>query len=280
MTPSTQWQLAQEAAERYEEVLVPAILGPAAKALVKWAGLRSGMAVVDLGCGTGAATFPAAVEVGSAGRVTGVDVNGGMLAVARARRGGIGEAGLDGSTVSIEWHQGSLVELPFDDESFDAALCAQTLQFLPDKSAALVEAARVLRPGGRLSVSLWCGLSESPYFEALVEAVAAHIGVETAAGLGAAFRLTKEEGVRQLFIDAGFSSFEVELRRLELPLPPLEDFVPWHIGATPMAGGFAAASAASRRAVVQEVGARLEPFRTVDGAFIPFGTWLIRGSKV
>lgn len=55
MATSRQWQLAHEAAERYEHILVPAILGPFAQALVKWSALQPDEVVVDIGCGTGAA---------------------------------------------------------------------------------------------------------------------------------------------------------------------------------------------------------------------------------
>jgi ubiquinone/menaquinone biosynthesis C-methylase UbiE len=54
MATSTQWQLARDAAERYERILVPAILGPVARALVEWSSLSDGEAVLDIGCGTGA----------------------------------------------------------------------------------------------------------------------------------------------------------------------------------------------------------------------------------
>ncbi|MEJ2158430.1 MAG: methyltransferase domain-containing protein [Desulfobacteraceae bacterium] len=84
MEISKQWQLARGAAERYERILVPAILGPAAQALVDWTGLRDGESVVDVGCGTGAAAQGAAKKVGPKGRVAGVDLNPGMIDVARS----------------------------------------------------------------------------------------------------------------------------------------------------------------------------------------------------
>ena len=147
-------------------MLEPAILGPAAEALVIHASLESGDRVVDIGCGTGAASLCAARIVGPSGRVVGVDVNRGMIDVARARP--------DGETPA----------------SFDAGLSAQTLQFVPDRQQAVSEMRRVLCPGGRAGVSVWCALDRSPYFLALVESISEYVGAETAAGLGAAFGLS------------------------------------------------------------------------------------------
>jgi ubiquinone/menaquinone biosynthesis C-methylase UbiE len=84
MATSTQWQLARAAAERYEQILVPAILGPVARMLVEWANLRHGETVLDVGCGTSAAARYAAEQVGPTGRVVGVDINAGMIEVARS----------------------------------------------------------------------------------------------------------------------------------------------------------------------------------------------------
>ena len=79
MAISTEWQLAREAAQRYEQILVPAILGPAARALVDWSALKGDETVLDVGSGTGAAARYAAELVGSSGRVIGSDVDAGMI---------------------------------------------------------------------------------------------------------------------------------------------------------------------------------------------------------
>ena len=72
-------QQAREAAERYQSILTPAILGPFARALVDFAALQMGERIIDVGCGTGAAARYAAEAVGNSGCVTGVDVNAGSV---------------------------------------------------------------------------------------------------------------------------------------------------------------------------------------------------------
>src|SRR5690606_28593622 len=121
---------------------------------------------------------------------------------------------------------------------FDVALCAQTLQFLENRPRALAEMHRVLTPGGRVVLSLWSDIRESPYFDALVSAVMKHIGAEVAAGLGAAFNLADPETIRALLTHAGFKGVTTTVERLDLELPELRDFVPRHVSATPMVSGF------------------------------------------
>lgn len=269
MSASTQWQLAREAAERYETILVPAILGPFAQALVEWAELKPGEAVVDIGCGTGAAARYAAEAVGKSGRVVGVDVNGGMLAVASSIPARDGAA--------IEWREGNAYQLFLEDESMDVALCAQTLQFFSDRPKALQEIRRILRPEGRAVISLWCELEESPYFHALVEAVERHIGAETAVGLRSAFGLTDRDEINKLLFEAGFGDVTMTVGQLDLRLPVLNEFIPRHVSATPMAAGFAGALPEVQQAVVGEVVGWLEAYALEDGGVqVPFRAYLIR----
>lgn len=272
MATSRQWQLAHEAAERYEHILVPAILGPFAQALVKWSDLQSGEVVVDIGCGTGAAARFAAERVGPAGRVIGIDVNGGMIEVAKSR--GLAQG------APIDWYEKSAYDLPLADQSADIALCAQTLQFLDNRPQALAEMYRVLKPGGRVTLSSWTDIQESPYFSSLVAAISQHINHDTAAGLGTAFNLSSPGEIRSLLNQAGFRAVEVTVAQLELELPPVEELVPRHISATPMAVGFNTASEADRQAVLNDLTTRLAPFKMPDRSLrVPFTSYLARGYK-
>jgi ubiquinone/menaquinone biosynthesis C-methylase UbiE len=271
MTTSVQWQLAREAAERYQTILTPAILGPFARALVDFAALEHGEQVVDIGCGTGAAARYAAELAGFSGMVIGVDKNASMIEVAN------GLPSVQGA--AIEWREADVVQLPLADEQMDVILCAQTLQFLPDKQAGLSEMWRVLRTDGRIVLSLWCSTSDNPYFEALIAAIDKHIGPETAVGLQSAFSLTDGYAAFELLREAGFRHIDVSMTQLALPFPNLSEFVPRHISATPMVAGFERASVSVQQEVIRDVITAMSRYG-VNGRYqIPFKSHLIMARK-
>jgi len=104
---------------------------------------RAGMKVLDVGCGTGLY----ALDLAARGLdVTGVDISRPMLERARAKAK---HAGLD-----VQFQESDALQLPFNDQGFDAVLSVTALEFAPDLSAALREAFRVLKTGGRLVVGL------------------------------------------------------------------------------------------------------------------------------
>jgi SAM-dependent methyltransferase len=274
MPASTQWQLAEEAAERYEAILVPAILRPFAEALVDHVEIHPGAVVLDVGCGTGAAAQRAAARAGTNGQVIGIDINAGMLAVAK-RRQAVQLQGI----AAIEWRQGDACALPVPDAIADVALCAQTVQFLPDRARGVEEMHRALRPAGRVAVSAWCPVDQNPYFDSLVRAVERHVGGDTAKGLLAAFTLTGTDELRAVIAGAGFHNIALEAATLELELPPLFEFVPRHISATPMAAGYAAATEDARSAVVRDVVEDMSRFGSPAAPRIPFRSHLATGVK-
>jgi arsenite methyltransferase len=110
------------------------------------AALRPGEAVLDLGSGSGTDAFCAAILVGESGRVIGVDITGEQLdKAARLRdRDGLSQ---------VEFVEAHIEELPFDDASFDAVISNGVINLSPLKQRVFAEAARVLRPGGRLAIA-------------------------------------------------------------------------------------------------------------------------------
>lgn len=111
---------------------------------VERANLREGEEVLDVACGAGNATIPAAKRDA---RVTGIDIAPDLLDVGRRMAG---EAG-----VEITWIEGDAEDLPFDDGSFDAVLSTVGVQFAPHHEVAAREVARMLRPGGRIALANW-----------------------------------------------------------------------------------------------------------------------------
>jgi ubiquinone/menaquinone biosynthesis C-methylase UbiE len=141
--------------------------------LLEYAAPQPGERVLDVACGTGSVARHAAPLVGADGKVIGLDLNPGMLAVARALPAPPG--------ATIEWLEGNATSLALPDDAFELVLCQQGLQFFPDRGAALREMRRVLAEGGRVAISVWQALPRHPVYEALFEATAPHLGANIAA---------------------------------------------------------------------------------------------------
>ena len=104
----------------------------------------SGESILDLGSGPGFLACEIAEEVGETGRVFAVDISSDMNSISATR------AAAAGLSDRIEISEGDATALTFPDSAFDAAVSTQVIEYLADPDAALVELARVLRPGGRL----------------------------------------------------------------------------------------------------------------------------------
>jgi demethylmenaquinone methyltransferase/2-methoxy-6-polyprenyl-1,4-benzoquinol methylase len=110
------------------------------------AGIPAGSQVLDIGCGTAELSLLLADLVGPQGRVVGVDLSPGMLEVGRRK---VARSSL---APRIELLPGDALALPFEDQRFDAAASAFVMRNVSDLDRALREAARVVRPGGRVAI--------------------------------------------------------------------------------------------------------------------------------
>jgi ubiquinone/menaquinone biosynthesis C-methylase UbiE len=233
----------------YERFFVPAIGSPLAVDLVRVAALRPGERVLDVACGTGVVARLASEQVGATGSVAGLDINAGMLAVARDATP---------PRMPIEWHEASADAIPFSDASFDVVLCQMGLQFMPDKRAALREMQRVLVPGGRLILNL---PGPTPQLFAIMgEALGRHMGAEARVFVNHVFSLHDAEEIQDLIGSAGFEHLSVMSVTKSLRLPPPDEFLWQYIHSTPIAGAVAKVDDDHRGSLEREVVAKWHQF--------------------
>jgi ubiquinone/menaquinone biosynthesis C-methylase UbiE len=159
--------------------------------------LSPGMRVLDIATGTGLSAEAALAAVGPTGYVTAADISPAMAGKARERLGKAPNA-----SVSVEDGQA----LSFSDESFDAVLCNLGLMFFPDTVRGLSEFRRVLRPGGRVAVSVNTVVERS--YNHQINVILARYLPSLAEAVTRTFALGEASQLRLLFNEAGFADLQ------------------------------------------------------------------------
>jgi len=219
------WQVEGNAAELYQRYLVPAITTKWAMDLVHRAQPKPGETVLDVACGTGVVARTAASMMAQ-GRVIGLDLNSGMLDVART---------VPSEGAPITWVEASAVSLPFPADSFDLVLCQLGLQFFPDQERALGEMRRVLLHSGRIALSVYSGIERTPGADAFVRALDLVLGTHSSKIKRGEHSFHDLEQLRNLLGKAGFVVVEVQTVTQQIVFPSVPDYVRFQLTATPMA---------------------------------------------
>jgi ubiquinone/menaquinone biosynthesis C-methylase UbiE len=229
------------------------------------AALRRGERVLDAACGTGVVARVAAERVTSTGRVAALDINPGMLAVARSLPTGTG--------ASLEWHDGSVLALPFPDAAFDVVLCQFGLQFFPDRPTAMQEFRRVLVRNGRLAVNVFGPIENNPATHALANSLDRHIRSDASLAKRTEHALADVEELRSLVTRGGFRDIEIRMAMKMVRFPSAAEYVRIQLAATPLATLVGDYDAARRHllvgALVEDVGAALAPYLGDEGLIFP-----------
>jgi ubiquinone/menaquinone biosynthesis C-methylase UbiE len=208
-----QGQVNRSAAEVYEEFFVPALFREWAPRVAAAAGIRPGDKVLDVACGTGVLAREAARRAAPGGEVMGLDRNPGMLDVARRQ------------APEIAWREGLAEALPYGAGAFDAVVSQFGLMFFDERTRALQEMLRVLKPGGRLAVAVWDRLETSPGYAAMAALLQRLFGERTAAALQAPFALGDQGELRSLFAAAGMPDVRITTEQGTARFPSLESWV-------------------------------------------------------
>ena len=147
----------------YDELLVPLCFqGYADDLATRLADVRDGELLV-VACGTGVDTRVLADALPSSVTITATDLVPGMVARAQQR----------GASRSVTWDVADALHLPYDDASFDVVVCQFGAQFFSAKADAFAEAARVLRPGGRVELAVWDQISLNDFGATVASAMRA-----------------------------------------------------------------------------------------------------------
>jgi len=262
-TTTERWQLERASAEAYERYAVPSWSGPLAARLVALAAPREGERVLDVACGTGIVARRAAEVVGARGAVAGVDLNEGMLAVARER------------APAIDWRQGDVEALPVADGAFDLVACQQGLQFFARRAAALAEMRRALARGGRLALSVMRPIAHNAGWGALAAALDRHAGPEAGAMMRAPFPDWDATELRELVTSAGFDDVRVLIVVDGARYPSPAELVRWEAESSPLAGPLSALSPETREALVADVAAAIADRVDDDGVLLAQETYVV-----
>jgi SAM-dependent methyltransferase len=206
--------IASNPAETYESYFVPATFRPWSEELLRRTHPRPGERVLDVACGTGIVARQVAPLVGATGTIAGIDINPAMLDVARSLPPPPGAA--------ISWQEAAADRIPFADGVFDLVLCQQGFQFFPVRLAAASEMRRVLRPGGRIGVSVWRGIEHQSLLQAFDQAIERHLGEPE---VGGPFAFGDGGELRRVLQTAGFTDMSVEAVTRTVRFPRPEQFV-------------------------------------------------------
>ncbi len=256
MSAHEHWQMDATAPELYERYLVPAITSVWANDLLDRVAARPEESVLDIACGTGVVAR-LAQQRGHAGRLVGIDLNSAMLAVAR------------GKSAAVEWIEGSALDLPFDANSFDVVLCQLGLQFFPDRSLALREMVRVLKPRGRAGFSVYSAIENTPAAYAFVQALDKYLGEGASRTKRSEHLSCDEREVGTWAKQAGFDVVNVAAVTKQITFPSMLDYVRFQLTATPMAGLLKDKSAPERERLITSISddavSRLDRSMLADG---------------
>ncbi|HET6345280.1 MAG TPA: class I SAM-dependent methyltransferase [Myxococcota bacterium] len=193
----------------------------AGEAFLAWLAPGRGLRWLDVGCGNGAFTETLIARTAPAA-ISGLDPSEGQIAYARTRT----------RLAMADLRVGDAQSLPYDDGTFDAAVMALVIAFVPDPGAAVAEMARVVKPGGSVSTYMWDVLAGGTPIEPLREALRAmgqdapHPHTAAASGQDALRATWETAGLRRiehtvLRISVSFASFEDFCASVIVPVGPL-----------------------------------------------------------
>ena len=243
----------ETAAAAYEERLVPAVFQIWTDEMLGAARIERGQRTLDVACGTGVLARAMAERVGPSGSVAGLDLNPGMLGVAKKL------------APEIDWHLGEAQSLPFDESFFDAVTCQFGFMFFPDQKAALKEMDRVVAPSGHIAVAVFDGLERNDGYRRLAQVFEDQVDKTLGDAMRMPFAMGDTEALSAIFAEAGLSKVDIATKVKTERFSSLRDMVLSDVkGWFPLAGFHL--DDAAVEAVTQQAETAMVPYLDPGGA--------------
>jgi ubiquinone/menaquinone biosynthesis C-methylase UbiE len=195
--------------------------------MLELAALRPGDRVLELACGPGGVGLAAAQRIGPEGEVVISDVAAEMTAIATARASALGLGNVSTCELDIE-------SIDEPDGSYDVAFCREGIMLVQDPVRAAGEILRVLRPGGRVVLTVWGSRQRNPWLGVVFDSVSAQLGAPVPApGMPGPFSLDDPDRLEEVLSEAGLTGVAVG----EVPTPYHADsFDEWWTRTAALAG--------------------------------------------
>lgn len=217
------YQLEINGAKFYEQNFVPALFEHWAKRTVEKLNLEESDHLLDIACGTGIVARVARAGNTVNLKVTGCDINKGMLAVAKE---------ID---PEINWIEGSAENLPFDDDSFEKVSCQFGFMFFQDLVKTLNEMERVKKKNGKIIIGIWDAIEANEGYFDLLKIIENIGGQNLGLTLRAPFNLGDKREIDIIMKSSNISNYKLETIKERVKFPSIEHWIDCDVKASPIA---------------------------------------------
>jgi 2-polyprenyl-3-methyl-5-hydroxy-6-metoxy-1,4-benzoquinol methylase len=240
---------------------------PVAQRMINLAGIKAGARVLDVASGVGEPALTIAQTVGPTGSVLGTDLVPDMVSYAQQRASAR-------SIKNIEFRHADGERLEVDGGPFDAVTIRWGLMFMPDPLACLRRAHALLRPSGRIAVTVWGEPTQCPFVTAAMGVLKQHLAIpDPPPGAPGIFAFASTDRLRGALAEAGFR--EITIEQMSLPVVDVatgeeyESFIREIAG--PVASLFAQLPADKQAIVKREIAAAATKLSAKPGRVVLFG---------